>query len=163
MTENFGTEIRQFREQNGIKQDDLARRLGVSQSSVSMWETGTVSPNPRMMARIRLFMGNTTHRSWITSMVQFIVASPLCCMFVEARGTILARSSDFLKLKWSASEESAFITKAYSVEDGAAIDGFRSFELHKSSMHLTGRFYPFHDCQTEYAIIECLSAVQKII
>ena len=44
-------EIRQWREARGLGQGDLARALGVSQATVSRWETGD---RPATMPLVRL-------------------------------------------------------------------------------------------------------------
>lgn len=48
--------LREFRQQTGMKQEDLAARLTVSQASVSLWEKGNVRPLARTEARIRKFI-----------------------------------------------------------------------------------------------------------
>ena len=48
--------IRQWREEQGWLQLDLAQRLGVSASSISLWERGLVMPSPMHQATLaRLF------------------------------------------------------------------------------------------------------------
>jgi Predicted transcriptional regulator len=42
---NFATTLRQLREQAGLTQAELAEKLGVRQSAVSMYESGAREPN----------------------------------------------------------------------------------------------------------------------
>jgi len=37
---------------SGLTQTDVAKELGLNQSTVSMWETGTSMPNPRLLPEI---------------------------------------------------------------------------------------------------------------
>lgn len=50
-------EIRQIREALVMTQDDLARALGVAQSTVQNWENGRSAPRPKMALRIRALNG----------------------------------------------------------------------------------------------------------
>ncbi len=44
--------IRQLREERDWSQDQLARRLGVGQGTVSNWERGLKVPQPRTLTRL---------------------------------------------------------------------------------------------------------------
>lgn len=47
----FGEILRNRREEQGLEQGDVARRLGVTQQTVSKWETGVTIPRaPRIAA-----------------------------------------------------------------------------------------------------------------
>lgn len=47
----FGEILRNRREEQGLEQGDIARRLGVTQQTVSKWETGVTIPRaPRIAA-----------------------------------------------------------------------------------------------------------------
>lgn len=48
MSTEIGKVIQANREINGITQEELANRLGVSQQSVAKWEAGKTSPRPKM-------------------------------------------------------------------------------------------------------------------
>lgn len=45
MIETIGSRITQLREQSGMSQSDLARRMHVSRASVQSWECGTNYPS----------------------------------------------------------------------------------------------------------------------
>jgi len=51
--------IREYREALNLTQKEMAERLGVEQSSVSMWETGKASPRADMLLRIAKLFGCT--------------------------------------------------------------------------------------------------------
>lgn len=58
---SIGRSLRRFRRLQGIKQSHLAECLGVSQGSVSRWESGTHAPDPAVQARIEsLIAAHTT-------------------------------------------------------------------------------------------------------
>lgn len=48
----FGHKLRAWRKSNGIKQDAMAAALGVSQATVSRWESGRDSPSIALSRRI---------------------------------------------------------------------------------------------------------------
>lgn len=50
--EQIGPTIRVWREQRGLSQSELARRLGTSQSAVSRWEHGHDEPRVSTLAAI---------------------------------------------------------------------------------------------------------------
>lgn len=52
MKYEIGERIRKYREERGISQKELARRLGVSNSRVSNWEQGINRPDANILADI---------------------------------------------------------------------------------------------------------------
>jgi len=44
--------LKQFREENGLTQQELGKELGVSENTVWRWENGVRSPRPKLMPRI---------------------------------------------------------------------------------------------------------------
>lgn len=54
-------DIRAWREERGLSQADLARALGVTQATVSRWETGE-RPPPLPMLRLALERLRRTYR-----------------------------------------------------------------------------------------------------
>jgi transcriptional regulator with XRE-family HTH domain len=52
----LGATLRSRREELGLGQDDVARKLGVSQQTVSRWENGDATPRPsRVLELAELF------------------------------------------------------------------------------------------------------------
>ena len=51
--------IRQYRERAEITQKEMADRLGVKQSAVSMWDTGAALPRADMLPKIAKLLGCT--------------------------------------------------------------------------------------------------------
>ena len=45
-TNDYGRTLRQLRKERGMRQDDLAAAVGVTQATVSDWETGRAAPKP---------------------------------------------------------------------------------------------------------------------
>ena len=44
--------LKKFREQAGLKQVEVARKLGLSNSTISMWETGDALPRAELLPKI---------------------------------------------------------------------------------------------------------------
>lgn len=52
----IGEQIRKLRKQNGLSQDELGYKIGVSRQAVSQWETNTLTPrSDKIMAMCELF------------------------------------------------------------------------------------------------------------
>jgi len=54
---DIAEELKEFREARTLTQDDLARMMGVAQSTIQNWENGRTSPRPKMALRIRALAG----------------------------------------------------------------------------------------------------------
>lgn len=52
--------LRLAREDVGVSQEAVAERFGVSQASVSHWETGKAAPHPRIWSDLAKIYGVTT-------------------------------------------------------------------------------------------------------
>jgi transcriptional regulator with XRE-family HTH domain len=63
MSNNFGRLLRQFREENDFNQETLARRLNVTQPTISNWESGKSWPNEREIQIIVRKLGISVKRS----------------------------------------------------------------------------------------------------
>ena len=54
----MGRAIREAREQNALTQEDLAKRMNVSQGTVSNWERGH-EPDKQTQAKLKSILGQT--------------------------------------------------------------------------------------------------------
>ncbi|MCD7737599.1 MAG: helix-turn-helix domain-containing protein [Lachnospiraceae bacterium] len=54
----FSEEIKKIRKKALLSQEDFAKELGVSYSTVNRWETGKTLPNYKTMKRIDTFCKN---------------------------------------------------------------------------------------------------------
>jgi len=52
---NFSEAIKTVRQKALLSQEDFAKQLGVSHSTVNRWETGKTSPNFKTMKKIDIF------------------------------------------------------------------------------------------------------------
>ena len=52
--------LKEYRQKNGIKQAELAEKLGVANSTVSMWETGDRKPDIIVLKKLAEIFGCTT-------------------------------------------------------------------------------------------------------
>lgn len=73
----IGRSLCRFRRLQGIKQSHLAERLGVSQGSVSRWESGTHTPDPAMQARIEDLIAAGADSRGDAALKRLIATSPL--------------------------------------------------------------------------------------
>lgn len=53
----LGQQIKYYRQQKGVKQDELADYLGVSFQAVSKWETGASDPDLSLLPKIAVYFG----------------------------------------------------------------------------------------------------------
>ena len=49
---NYALKIKEYRERKFLKQDELAKRLGVSKTSITRWETGKFEPTMQIKKRL---------------------------------------------------------------------------------------------------------------
>jgi len=54
---NIGNQIRHFRKQQGITQEELAQKIGVRQYSIARWEKGHNNPTPEKIGKIAEVLG----------------------------------------------------------------------------------------------------------
>ena len=57
----IGDQIRHFRKMLGINQMQLAKRLHVTQGTISQWENGLTEPSVEMIARLADVLGTTAN------------------------------------------------------------------------------------------------------
>ena len=51
--------IKKKREEAGLRQEDVAEKLGLDQSAISMWETGACKPRTSLLPKIAALYGCT--------------------------------------------------------------------------------------------------------
>lgn len=57
-----GPLMKRQRRRLGLRQEDVARELGVDRSTVASWETGRAYPDPRLLAPLAAFLQTTTDK-----------------------------------------------------------------------------------------------------
>jgi len=98
-----GTALRRFRRLNGIKQGHVAELLGVSQGSVSRWESGSHEPDASHAARIVEFIAANSNNDADAALHRLVATSTLAVHLVcDATHRLLAASSSRLA-SWRAS------------------------------------------------------------
>ncbi|WP_206239797.1 helix-turn-helix transcriptional regulator [Novosphingobium terrae] len=71
----LGRALRRFRRLHAIKQTHLAEMLGVSQGSVSRWESGTHAPDPAQHRRLLDLMATRSDASGDAALKRLIASS----------------------------------------------------------------------------------------
>lgn len=56
----LGENIRRLRQERGLCQEELGRRIGASKQSVSNWENGNIVPSIDLLVRLADFFGVST-------------------------------------------------------------------------------------------------------
>lgn len=64
--ETIGKKLTKLRIKRGLTQGDLALKLGVSESCVSRYESGSRNPNDKMKTKIAKFYGTTVESIFYT-------------------------------------------------------------------------------------------------
>ncbi|MBR6703109.1 MAG: helix-turn-helix transcriptional regulator [Clostridia bacterium] len=54
---NYGIVLKEFREEKGISQSELAKLTGIKQQNISRWESGTTLPNIDFCVQLADFYG----------------------------------------------------------------------------------------------------------
>lgn len=73
----LGPALRRFRRLRGIKQGDVAERLGVTQASVSRWESGAHEPEGAVRARITALIAAAADSAGDAAVKRLIASSAL--------------------------------------------------------------------------------------
>jgi transcriptional regulator with XRE-family HTH domain len=90
---SLGRNLRRFRRLQGIKQSHLAEMLGVSQGSVSRWESGLHEPDEAAQARIEALIAARADGRGDAALKRLILSSPLRIHLVcDATHRLLAAS-----------------------------------------------------------------------
>lgn len=58
-SENMISTIKKYRERSKITQDELAKRLSITQGAISQWENGLSFPKTELLPRIAELLGCT--------------------------------------------------------------------------------------------------------
>lgn len=74
---SLGRNLRRFRRLQGIKQGHLAEMLGVSQGSVSRWESGVHEPDDAAQERISALIAASADNRGDAALKRLILSSPL--------------------------------------------------------------------------------------
>ncbi|MDE6590932.1 MAG: helix-turn-helix domain-containing protein [Oscillospiraceae bacterium] len=56
----LGETVRRLRQERGMKQEELGRRLGISKQSISNWENENIMPSVELLERLADCFGVTT-------------------------------------------------------------------------------------------------------
>lgn len=90
---NLAKSLRRFRRLHGIKQNHLAEMLGVSQGSVSRWESGAHEPEPAALARLDHLVASRCDGRGDAALKRLITTSPLRLHLIcDATHRLLAAS-----------------------------------------------------------------------
>ena len=55
--------FKKYRESVGLKQTEVAEKLGLVQTTISMWESGDIYPRAELLPKIAILYGCTTDTS----------------------------------------------------------------------------------------------------
>ena len=90
----IGRALRRYRRLNGVKQGCLAELLGVSQGTVSRWESGAHEPDPAHRERIAGVIAARTGSDGDAALRRLVATSPLAIHLVcDATHRLLAASA----------------------------------------------------------------------
>jgi transcriptional regulator with XRE-family HTH domain len=87
-----GREIVSLRVQLGLTQAELAARLGVDQASISRWERGVRSPEPRARLQLSALLRNTKLSSQLTRETALVDHSPFPMSIITRDWELIALS-----------------------------------------------------------------------
>jgi transcriptional regulator with XRE-family HTH domain len=91
---DWAREIRKYREAHGLRQEALAEKLGVSQATISRWESGRQRPDIESQSHLRplLWSGLIGGEAL---MLHAVRAAPTICAVADRQGRLLAASRAF--------------------------------------------------------------------
>lgn len=87
------SELRQFRKDSDLTQQEVATLLGVAQRTVSRWEAGTAQPAAELADRLRVLVGRPNGD--LRRLVASVRAAAVPIALVDDRGAVLAASKGF--------------------------------------------------------------------
>lgn len=96
-TVHWPSVIRHYRLSTGLKQAALAYDLGVTQTMVSRWEAGTVTPSPRIQERIFELYWDSHASVSQSAWLDYIGRHPSVVGVIDAAGQIQRASRGFLR------------------------------------------------------------------
>jgi transcriptional regulator with XRE-family HTH domain len=85
-----------LREQLGVSQAELGRRLGVDQATVSRWERGLQAPEPRLQVRLSELMYRLTQSRGLRPEIALVEHSPFPMAIISRDWTVIALSDAIL-------------------------------------------------------------------
>ncbi|MDQ7246731.1 helix-turn-helix domain-containing protein [Dongia sedimenti] len=85
-----------FREQLGVSQAELGRRLGVDQATVSRWERGLQAPEPRVQVRLSELMYRQDLARGMRPEIALVEHSPFPMAIISRDWTVIALSDAIL-------------------------------------------------------------------
>ncbi|HYH20488.1 MAG TPA: response regulator [Azospirillum sp.] len=88
------SDLRRFRKENDLSQQELATFLGVSQRTVSRWEQGIDRPTDEARARLRLLIGDADASPW-PAVYDSIREAVVPMALVDGNGTVLVASKSY--------------------------------------------------------------------
>lgn len=65
-TPEFPVQVKALREQLGLSQEDLARKIGVSFATLNRWENGKSNPSKLAMGQLEKFCSRMTRKGDLT-------------------------------------------------------------------------------------------------
>jgi transcriptional regulator with XRE-family HTH domain len=97
----IGQALRAYRERNNIKQEEIAKRLGVSQSAISLWEADQVKPTKKYRLRIEALIQQGSERTTSGSLIRFVNGSPNTLVLADDDFAVIARSNSWADWQFS--------------------------------------------------------------
>lgn len=88
-------DIKEFRKDNNLTQQEMARFLGVCQRTVSRWERGVDRPGPDIYSRLRSFIDDKGADTW-AMVYECIRSAAFPVAVVDGHGKVLVSSNGYV-------------------------------------------------------------------